>query len=560
MILRRAAFIFLILSLTLIVSVAQGQTTQRERPLVVLIEGRAINTSSVTNVGPRGASRLQEILVDLGARIERVTLEDEIPEDADLAVLLGPLRRLRPAQIARLWVHLHRGNNLLIAVDPDNANVGTANVSHQIGNSGMTVLLERAFGVMIENTAVVPEGAIQSTLASLDTYYMPVYPDQVPHDVIAPLVEYQLPVWTWGSRHMLVEPFGTNGIATPLLYTDSGFGESNPDVFPPFRNNADFVPAPLGLDSEDDVVGWLNTAALAENVVTGSRILVLGDSEMLANGYGLRLNGNVPRYPGNYVFAQRALAWLLELPAESWPALPSGYTWIAVDGSSADWQTNLAAMVDEDGDPSAGAANIEQVRVFFDNQYLYLLVETAQPVSDEVGVQVQFDLDNDGQVDQTISIAAEGTQVISDGAEPVEARDAVVGYGDAVEVRLPQRIIPVSQSIDRICLQVGGEDSDCIMRMINIPSLQSTALTEIALSDQLIATVQSENRVNLRRTPDTEQPPLMTIANGTTFAALGRDETGEWVYVQNARYEGWLATFLLVANGDVMSLPVIETS
>ena len=138
--------------------------------------------------------------------------------------------------------------------------------------------------------------------------------------------------------------------------------------------------------------------------------------------------------------------------------------------------------------------------------------------------------------------------------------DAAVGYGDAIEVRLPQRIIPLSQSIDSICLELGGKEQDCIVQMINIPSVQSAALTEIALSDQLIVTVQSGNRVNLRSTPDPEQPPLMTIANGTTFAAIGRDEAGEWVYIQNARYEGWLATFLLVANGDVMSLPVIETS
>jgi hypothetical protein len=557
MILRRAVFVLLILSFTLVVSAAQGQ--DQEAPLVVLIEGRAINTSSVTNVGPAGASRLQEILISLGARINRITLTDDIPEDADLAVLLRPLRRLSPAQMARLWVHLYRGNNLLIAVDPDNANLGTANVSHRIDSSGMTVLLERAFGVTIGNTALVPEGATSATIAGLDTLYMPVFPDMVPHDVLAPLVDYRLPVWTWGSRHMDVEPFGINGIATPLLFTSRAYGESNPDIFPPFRNAQDFVPAPLALDSEEDVVGSLNVAALAENVVNGSRVLVLGDSEMLENGYGLRANGNVPRFVGNYVFAQRAIAWLLNIEPQEWLPLPEGMTWIAVDGSGAEWDSDLEAIPDQDGDTASGGTNIEQVRTFLDDQFLYLLVETSQPPSAEVSVEVQFDTDNDGQLDHTVSIQPDRTTVTTGEGQQIDVLDAMAAYGDTIEVRLPQRAIPPSQGIDSICLRPGDQEADCVIQPINIPASGTTALTEITRTDGLIATVQSNQRVNLRRTPDTEQPPLMTIANGSMFTALGRDESGEWVYVQNARHEGWLATFLLVANGDVMSLPVLET-
>lgn len=557
MILHRAAFVLLILSLTLVVSAAHGQ--DQEAPLVILIEGRDINTSSVTNVGPAGASRLQEILVSLGARINRITLNDQIPADADLVVLLRPLRRLSPAQVARLWVHLYRGKNLLIAVDPDNANIGTANVSHRIAASGMTVLLERAFGVMIGNTALIPEGATTTTVASLDTLYMPVSPDTVPHDVLAPLVEYRLPVWTWGSRHLDVEPFGINGIATPLLYTSNAYGESNPDIFPPFRNAQDFVPAPLALDSEDDVVGRLNMAALAENVISGARVLVLGDSEMLENGYGLRANGSVPRFVGNYVFAQRAIAWLLNIDPQNWLPLPEGITWISVDGSSADWDSDLQAILDQDGDLASGGTNIEQARTFLDDQFLYLLVETSQPPASQVTVEVQFDTDNDGQMDRTLFIQPDQTTVTTGEGEQIEALDVLAAYGDTIEVRLPRRVIPPSQGIDSICLRLDGQEADCLVQAIAIPASGTTALTEITRTDGQIVIVQSNQAVNMRRTPDTTQPPIMTIPNGSMFTALARDESGEWVYVQNARYEGWLATFLLVANGDVMSLPVLET-
>lgn len=553
---HRSVLLLLVLSLVLVVSSAQGQG--REVPLVVFVEGREINTSSVTNVGPVGASGLQQIFLDLGAQIRRITLNDEIPADADLVVLLRPVRRLRPAQIARLWGHLYRGNNLLIAVDPDNANVGTANIGHQVGSSGLALLLDRAYGVLIENTVLVGARATGATIADLDANYMPVYPDSVAHEVLAPLVQYDLPVWTWGARHLRVEPFGLNGIATPLLYTSDAYGESNSDVFPPYRNNEDFVAAPLALDSSDDVVGRLNAAALAESVVNGSRVVVLGDGDMLTNGYGLRLNGEVPRHIGNYVFAQRIVAWLLNLDPQEWLPLPAGMTWIAVDGSGDDWQPNFAITPDSDGD-ATGAADIQQSRAFLDDQFLYLLIETAAPPTARMSVQVQFDIDNDGQIDHTVAVQPNRAQVTVGSETPVRVLDAAAAYGDAIEIRLPRRIIPVSQSIDYICLQIGAETADCVTPPATIPTALTTALSEIAFYDQLIVTVESNQRVNLRSTPDTQHPPIMTIANGTTFNALGRDETGEWVFVQNARYEGWLATFLLIPNGDVMSLPVMET-
>jgi hypothetical protein len=50
-------------------------------------------------------------------------------------------------------------------------------------------------------------------------------------------------------------------------------------------------------------------------------MVLLGDSEMLENGYGLSQNSetNAPQYPGNFLFAQRLAAWLLDLPAAEWP-------------------------------------------------------------------------------------------------------------------------------------------------------------------------------------------------------------------------------------------------
>jgi hypothetical protein len=40
--------------------------------------------------------------------------------------------------------------------------------------------------------------------------------------------------------------------------------------------------------------------------------------------------------------------------------------------------------------------------------------------------------------------------------------------------------------------------------------------------------------------------------------AIGRNSAGDWVQVENARYTGWISRLVFNANGDVMTLPVVE--
>jgi hypothetical protein len=541
-----------------IVSAVQGQDAQR--PLVLLVEGRDISTSSITNVGSAGASNLQQIFRDLDVRVQRITLDEAIPEEADLVVVLGPLRRLFPAQVARLWVYLHQGGNLLVAVDPDNQTLETTNVRHQVRSSGLTTLLDRAYGILIGDTLVADRWFTNPTIADVNTTYLPVYPDIIQHPILAPLVEYDLPVWTWGARHVRVEPFGINGTATPLLYTETAYGESNPDVFPDARSEEETTPAPLELNLDEDTVGRLNVAALGENRLTGSRVMVLGDSEMLQNGYGLLLDGSTPRFPGNYVFAQRALAWLANLDVAEWPRLPDNMNWIVIDGSGADWRSNIASVSDQDTSAVPGATDIQQVRTFLDDRFLYVLVETAESPSPNTTVQLKFNTDDDSAIEDTIFIHQDGAQVISDGANPLDVLDATIAYGDGIELRIPYRVIPPHQGLDEICLAVGEEESDCLTQNVEIPLITASSLTDPVLEDHLLVTVNSINRVNLRPTPDDRETPTTTLPRGMILAALGRNEPGDWIYVQNARNAGWIAASLLAANGDLMSLPIVESA
>ena len=96
------------------------------------------------------------------------------------------------------------------------------------------------------------------------------------HPVTEPVVAYGLPVQLWGARSMRVEPMGLHSYAVPLIYIQTAFGETRPEVFK--------SQAPVELNLGPDSVGKLMIGALAENTLTGSRVVVLGDSEMLENG------------------------------------------------------------------------------------------------------------------------------------------------------------------------------------------------------------------------------------------------------------------------------------
>ena len=54
-------------------------------------------------------------------------------------------------------------------------------------------------------------------------------------------------------------------------------------------------------------------------------------------------------------------------------ALPSGFTRISLDGNADDWDTSLLPFVTKD----LSHGDIQQVRAFYNDQYLYLLIETT---------------------------------------------------------------------------------------------------------------------------------------------------------------------------------------
>lgn len=525
-------------------------------PLVLFVVDNDLGSASPVDTSQTGLSKFADMFRGLGARVEYADLRRPVPADTSVVVLARPTKTITLIHAVRLWMYLQNGGNLLLTVDPENFYVGYANVIPQILRSGLVALLSTDYGILIRDGFVVEPAFTQATVVDLNRTYARSLADVVSHPVIAPLRTYDLPVWVWGARPLRVEPLGIDSTAIPLLYNSAGYVETNPDVFRRLRGTRFEAPrAPLEVNLGVDMVGWVNVAALAENTAAQSRIGVLGDSEMLMNGYGLNGQAAAPAYPGNDIFAERIAAWLLEIEPDAWPPLPQGFTWIAVDGSDLDWPEDVTALVDSPDALVDPTHDIIGVRAMQDDRYLYLYIDTGAPPSSATRVDIKAEVPENGEAEVVLSGYGDGRVVMRNGSAESPVPDGAVGIGNGIELRIPRRLAP--SAITDVCVY-DPAIMDCVGQPVASIQQASRAPADLLLGNGLVVTVSSTVNVNLREGPSTGTPVLTTIPDGTAFAALGRNADASWIRVENAAYSGWLHESLIVANGDTMQLPQIE--
>lgn len=394
---RRILVVMLALAIALAGVVAPSKAQQA--PLVVFVVDNTLETASVIDPGPDGLTRLEDIFQGLGARTAYIRLDQPIPDDARVVVIVRPWRVTPNDIVARLFIHMAHGGDVLWAIDP------TGHVRNRADTSrgALAQLVQADYGVqLLDGFVWMPWFSRASIAEQVNTFAWSESLPSADHPVIQPLIEHNLPVMTWGARPVTVEPVGVGSSAYALLGMSGGFAEANAQVF------AATDPAPFELNLDTDLQGVIPIAALAEQTEYGSRLVVLGDSELVQNDFGLAqaFDGSAI-YPGNRLLVERLSAWLLERPEDEWPDLP---------------ETFVAPEVPPNG--------------------------------------------------PMIRITTTGT-------------------------------------------------------------------------------------VNLREEPSTEAGIVTRLFNGELFAATGRNEAGDWIQVQRADAIGWVATFLLTPNVEIVTLPIV---
>lgn len=536
---------------------AEGQETGSS--LVVFIQDESLQTGSVFSDAPEAYTRLAAMFTSLGADVIATSLAEPLPEDAEVVVLVGAARPLPVDHLARLWLHIVKGNHLLVATDP----TGHLNGRSDGATSGISQLLTLEYGVSLLDGFLTEPWFTRESINQLQTVYMRVYPEELIHPVTEPLVRYGVTVDLWGARHLHVEPFGIDSQAAALLYTESSFAETQRDAI-----NAD-SDVPLTLNIGEDAQGRLFVGALGVNSRFESRIAVLADSQMLQDGFGL---GDFPEtdrplHPGNQLLAQRLVGWLLGVSAENWLQTLPGLSWVAIDGDRSDWEPlRLLVATDEVDDTNIRPLDIQQAQAFRNDQFLYVLVETAVSAGLDAQVELNLDSDFDGIEDTLVVANTDGVAVrLADGegggSEDV-IPDGALAIGDVIEVRVPLRVAGISSRIPELCLTSARDlafppPPDCIPGVIEIRELDEPDPNSLRFPTQLLVTVDTVEFINLRAEPRVDSTILTTYPNGIVLAAVGRTDESDWIQVQNGRFLGWISSDLLAPNGDIELLPVI---
>lgn len=563
---RRFAWVGLVLLLAIgpLAALPQiGRAQEGGAPLVVFIQGRRpLNTTGISNIGPEGLSKLADIFRDLGADVVYRNITEPLPENATAVVLARPMRAIGTVEAVHLWMYLEAGGNLLIALDPENTflsspSVRAANIRSRIGRGALPELFDADYGIRPYDTLAAEPGFSASTVRTIQTMFSVAWADASPNPLTAPLQHYNVPIWVWGARHVRVEPFVIGGQALPLVYTDTAFGETNQGIFPTGTTALDAATAEVELNLDQDYTGRLNLGAVGTDPRTGARLAVLGDSEMIQNGFGLVSSGPTPRYPGNRILAEQLAAWLLELPVDAWPGLPEGFSWITLDGDGGDWPARgpLSAS-DPAGDMPQPALDLQRVSGYADNRYVYLLLETA--AAPDADTRVTIPLASGDGATRHVAASASGIVVEQAGSASLPVTDAAIGINAGVELRLPLRLFDEVLRIT-VCTESAADRAarDCLDQPFTVPYTPLLAPFDWALTNQRLATVYTNGGVFIRTGPGTNESIAGTVYNGTTFAVLGRNADASWIQVQNGNYSGWMAAFLLTSNNDLMLLPEV---
>jgi hypothetical protein len=551
----RKRSLLLILCPLILLSLLGPAHAQQHRPIVGFVLNPTIEAASIFDPGSDGISDFADMFEALGADVQAIDLVEPIPPSTDLIVLVGPHVPLDIVSVVRLWLHMARGNNFLLTLDP----VGYAGVNTEGATSSFLQLVTNGYGLITTNTFLAEPWFSQDSIGLVQGSYIRTYADILPHPVVEPLISYGIPVQLWAARAIRVEPIGVDSLATPLLYTETAYAETNEDAFNFLRGQ----PAPLELNLETDIVGRLNVAGLGENTESGSRIAVVGDSEVFENGYGLAMatSGAQPLYPGNYIFAQRLAAWLLEVPVDEWPSLPSGFTWVSIDGDDEDW--NQAALTTDEADTTiSGQYDIRRVRAFENGSYLYVIVETTAPSTNEVRVDLELGREIPRQSSlTTVSASLEQVAVLVEGGDAIPAPDAAIAVGNMIELRIPLRLAGSELQVSNLCLYDAlSSQTDCVDQSITVRQVNQPDPFDTRFPEGPLVTVSSTREIVLRQGPGTDFAQVAVIGPGRVLAATGRNAAGDWIYVETASNTGWVAVPLVVANNSVMNLPIVSGS
>ena len=235
--------------------------------------------------------------------------ENEIPDDATLIVIAGPLQPVSEDEVNLLKEYLANGGSLIVMEDP------TALTEFGDASDPLADMLASDWGVTLNNDIVIDLNSPQPTTAAA-AYYDSTHPVTINMNNLVSFFPYTRSL-TIGS------PEGVT--LTPLVQTNErSWGETD---FTSLTQGG----AEVSMDATE-VQGPLTLAVAGDNTTTGGRVVVFGTSNLavdqIFDAYG---NGDMFVNSIDWAAEQEDLANITpKTPTERTFQIPGQFQWIAI--------------------------------------------------------------------------------------------------------------------------------------------------------------------------------------------------------------------------------------
>src|SRR5690606_35026149 len=247
----------------------------------------------------------------VGATIKSLDWRSDIPEDADLVVIVAPTRDIEDYMTARLWAYLNQGGSLLVMPDPilyteeDGIILTEMNDRALRRDRGLFLLMWSGYGLRAREDVVVTENDDGTLSRDLLTSEI-----NAEHPILQGITG---PLAVFSARSLDVDSSIQAYTAQPLIFSGPEYYGETLYVDYLQLNAEEFTPG------ADTARGRLPLAAASESRTTGARIVVIGDGGMASNGEGfLSAPSNTAGFvfPENVRFMMNTVAWLVNADTE----------------------------------------------------------------------------------------------------------------------------------------------------------------------------------------------------------------------------------------------------
>jgi ABC-type uncharacterized transport system involved in gliding motility auxiliary subunit len=237
--------------------------------------------------------------------------ENQIPEDASLIVVAGPVQPVSEAEVDLLKEYLASGGSLIVMQEP------TALTDFGDASDPLADMLAQDWGITLNNDIVVDLNSPQLTIATA-AYYDAAHPVTINTNNLVAFFPF--------TRSLTMEGSVTNVALTPLVQTNErSWGETD---FESLTQSG----GPPSFDESTEIQGPLTLVVAGENSTTGGRLVVFGGSNFAIDpnfdAYG---NGDMFVNSVDWSAEQEDLASITpRTPTERTFNIPGQFQWIAI--------------------------------------------------------------------------------------------------------------------------------------------------------------------------------------------------------------------------------------